>query len=125
MLMLKVGGALIAAGILGFTLGMLKDYFKLFPPEQYEYVWPFMCGFSAVAGAVVMAFMKPSRIGAGATQPTRAAQPTLARPQQQASVVPVPPAPQGSSEVPGMPTFDFEQAQAAADAMAEAQQERQ
>lgn len=117
--MLRVLGALIVAAIVGFTLGMLKDYFKLFPPEQYEYVWPFMCAFTAVAGAAVMANMKPTRLGglaAPAQAPARRAEP--------ASGKALTPATGTSSDVPGMPTFDFDHSRAAADAMSAAEQQQ-
>lgn len=104
MLVLRVLAALLAAAFLGFTLGMLKDYFKLFPPERYDFVWPFMCSFCAVAGAVVMAFMKPSRLTALTGKAGgRVVELPAATGKQPAAAVPA------SSEVPGMPTFDFDQ----------------
>jgi hypothetical protein len=127
MLFLRVLAGLAAAALVGFLFGMVKEDFNLFPDQDYAHVWPIACAASAFAGALLMALLKPSRFvsAGGAARPpqaTRAPQPAKpqaasagsrpASPTAAPAAQPLPPGMETSSEVPGMPTFDFDQARA-------------
>jgi hypothetical protein len=115
MLLLRVLGALIVAALIGFVIGMLKDYFKLFPDSGYAYVWPITCAASAFVGAFVMACMKPSRLVSGGGPPARTVPIRSAKAASGPAALPpartaLPADMATSHEVPGMPTFDFDKA---------------
>jgi hypothetical protein len=118
-------GGLILATVVGLVLGAIKDYLKLFPETAWAYTWPFAMGGAAFIGALLMALMRPVATGTAAARPFPQAKaagqkPGAAsnRPSSQYGNAPAAggstSSPVGSSsEVPGMPTFDFDKARAA------------
>jgi hypothetical protein len=107
MIVLRVMGGLLLAGLICGVAGVFKEYFHLWEAPNLQYQWPIAMAASGAVGALIMAYMKPTRLaGTPAALPRtgqdgRAARPSALR------------AGGTSSEVPGMPTFDFDKARAA------------
>jgi hypothetical protein len=111
MVFMRTLGGLIAATVVGLILGAIKDYLHLFPEVDWAFTWPFAMGGAAFVGALMMALMRPVAVAPAGSRPAMANKPAakqVSRPAQGGAKLPTPSP--TSQEVPGMPTFDFDQA---------------
>jgi hypothetical protein len=111
MVVLRVIGGLLLAALVCGVAGVFKDYFHLWEADNLQYQWPIAMAASGALGALVMAFIKPSRIVPATAPPAALRQP--AGQSQRPATTAIQAKPSGgatSSEVPGMPTFDFDKA---------------
>ena len=132
MMFLRVLGAILLSAVICAVAGIMKDYFHLWPDAQFQFVWPAAMAVSGAIGAIIMAIAKPSRMlppgttrggstpasGRAVSAGSRPGTPQVTSP---VAAKPLPPGMATSAEVPGMPTFDFDKAQATGSAVDKAQ----
>jgi hypothetical protein len=109
MMILRIGGGVLAAAVVGMLVGAARDYLLLkqfITDEPSSMAWPLLGAVSAALGAIVMAIIKPSQAGTSSPRQSKGTQKPAAK-VRTASAGQQRAEPEESSSVPGMPTFDF------------------